>query len=175
MHLISLDASRACAFYCCTALEPQSQMTFNEGFRIPVPANALAVCVLQLSVCSLGPQAQEELLVGLKASAIMTLLLVDTGVTAVQIKISCVCLQGKAQVSLADCEGNPEMVYHWLRVQMLSGTESQRPEQRNVIQRRHQDGQVDEQRPGAMVNIFYLVNNSNVRKQLDGAAQIKIS
>uniref|UniRef100_A0A3Q2VDH0 WWC family member 3 n=1 Tax=Haplochromis burtoni TaxID=8153 RepID=A0A3Q2VDH0_HAPBU len=117
VHLISLDGSRACAFYCCTALEPQSQMTFNEGFRIPVPANALAVCVLQLSVCSLGPQAQEELL-------------------------------GKAQVSLADCEGSPEMVYHWLRVQMLNGTESQRPEQRNVIQRRHQDGQVDEQRPG---------------------------
>lgn len=66
VHLIPLDASRACAFYCCTALEPQSHMSFNEGFRIPVPANALAVCALQLSVCSLGPQAQEELLVGLK-------------------------------------------------------------------------------------------------------------
>uniref|UniRef100_A0A673BZY3 WW domain-containing protein n=1 Tax=Sphaeramia orbicularis TaxID=375764 RepID=A0A673BZY3_9TELE len=66
VHLIPLDAGRACAFYCCTALEPQSQMSFNEGFRIPVPANALAVCALQLSVCSLGPQAQEELLVGLK-------------------------------------------------------------------------------------------------------------
>lgn len=43
-------------------------MSFNEGFCIPVPANALAVCALQLSVCSLGPQAQEELLVGLKRS-----------------------------------------------------------------------------------------------------------
>uniref|UniRef100_A0A8C4EQ89 WWC family member 3 n=1 Tax=Dicentrarchus labrax TaxID=13489 RepID=A0A8C4EQ89_DICLA len=64
VHLIPLDAGRACAFYCCTALEPQSQMSFNEGFCIPVPANALAVCALQLSVCSLGPQAQEELLVG---------------------------------------------------------------------------------------------------------------
>lgn len=64
VHLIPLDAGRACAFYCCTALEPQSHMSFNEGFRIPVPANALAVCALQLSVCSLGPQAQEELLVG---------------------------------------------------------------------------------------------------------------
>lgn len=63
VHLIPLDASRACAFYCCTALEPQSQLSFNEGFRIPVPANALAVCALQLSICSLGPQAQEELLV----------------------------------------------------------------------------------------------------------------
>uniref|UniRef100_A0A8D0DE83 WWC family member 3 n=1 Tax=Sander lucioperca TaxID=283035 RepID=A0A8D0DE83_SANLU len=52
VHLIPLDTGRACAFYCCTALEPQSQMSFNEGFRIPVPANALAVCSLQLSVCS---------------------------------------------------------------------------------------------------------------------------
>lgn len=67
IHLIPLDASRACAFYCCTALEPQSQMSFNEGFCIPVPANTLAVCALQLCVCSLGPQAQEELLVGLNA------------------------------------------------------------------------------------------------------------
>lgn len=64
VHLIPLDAGRARAFYCCTALEPQAQMSFNEGFCIPVPANALAVCALQLSVCSLGPQAQEELLVG---------------------------------------------------------------------------------------------------------------
>uniref|UniRef100_A0A3Q3JLK0 WW domain-containing protein n=1 Tax=Monopterus albus TaxID=43700 RepID=A0A3Q3JLK0_MONAL len=65
VQLIPLDASRACAFYCCTALEPQSLMSFNEGFRIPVPANSLVVCTLQLSVCSLGPQAQEEILVGL--------------------------------------------------------------------------------------------------------------
>lgn len=64
VHLIPLDASRACAFYCCTALEPQCQMSFNEGFCIPVPAATLAACALQLSVCSLGPQAQEELLVG---------------------------------------------------------------------------------------------------------------
>lgn len=62
VHLIPLDAGRARAFYCCTALEPQAQMSFNEGFCIPVPANALAVCALQLSMCSLGPQAQEELL-----------------------------------------------------------------------------------------------------------------
>uniref|UniRef100_A0A672HXX3 WW domain-containing protein n=1 Tax=Salarias fasciatus TaxID=181472 RepID=A0A672HXX3_SALFA len=70
VHLIPLDASRACAFYCCTALEPQHQLSFNEGFRIPVPANALAVCALQLSVCSLGPQAQEELLVGVRGRAV---------------------------------------------------------------------------------------------------------
>ncbi|KAM7388631.1 hypothetical protein PAMP_024795 [Pampus punctatissimus] len=119
VHLIPLDAGRACAFYCCTALEPQSHMSFNEGFRIPVPANALAVCALQLSVCSLGPQAQEELL-------------------------------GTTQVSLADCEGSTEMVYHWLRVQMFSGTEMQRPEQNVLRHRRQHDGQEDEQRPRAM-------------------------
>uniref|UniRef100_A0A4W6DYN8 WWC family member 3 n=1 Tax=Lates calcarifer TaxID=8187 RepID=A0A4W6DYN8_LATCA len=121
VHLIPLDTSRSCAFYCCTALEPQSQMSFNEGFRIPVPTSALAVCALQLSVCSLGPQAQEELL-------------------------------GTAQVSLADCEGSSEMVYHWLRVQMLSGTELPRPEQKSISHRRHHDGHEDEQRPRAMVN-----------------------
>lgn len=67
VHLIPLDAGRAFAFYCCTALEPQTLMTFNEGFRIPVTAGALAACGLQLSVCSLGPEAQEELLVGVRA------------------------------------------------------------------------------------------------------------
>ncbi|XP_037530298.1 protein WWC3 [Nematolebias whitei] len=118
VHLIPLDASRTCAFYCCTALQPQCQMSFNEGFRIPVPANALAVYGLQLSVCLIGPQAQEELL-------------------------------GTAQLSLADCEGNTEMVYHWLRVQMWSGADSQRPEQKSLTNRRH-DSQDDEKRPRAM-------------------------
>ncbi|XP_059197787.1 protein WWC3 [Centropristis striata] len=130
VHLIPLDAGRACAFYCCTALEPQSQMSFNEGFRIPVPANALAVCALQLSVCSLGPQAQEELL-------------------------------GTAQVSLADCEGSVEMVYHWLRVQMLSGTEMLRPEQKSLNHRRHHDSQEDEQRPRVMDTVCTLLSRTN--------------
>uniref|UniRef100_A0A3P9LT15 WWC family member 3 n=1 Tax=Oryzias latipes TaxID=8090 RepID=A0A3P9LT15_ORYLA len=62
VHLIPPDASRPCAFHCCTALEPQHQMSFNEVFRIPVPSNALPACTLQLSVCTLGPQTQEELL-----------------------------------------------------------------------------------------------------------------
>lgn len=115
VHLIPLDASRACAFYCCTALDPQTHMTFNEGFRVPVPANALALCALQLSLCSLGPQAQEELL-------------------------------GRAQVGLADCEGSVEMVYHWLRVQMLSGSELQRSEHKGSSQRRLHDGAEEEQR-----------------------------
>ncbi|XP_029003949.1 protein WWC3 isoform X2 [Betta splendens] len=116
VHLIPLDASRTCAYYCCTPLEPQSQMGFNAGFRIPVPADALLLCALQLSICSLGPQAQEELL-------------------------------GTAQVSLADCEGSTEMVYHWLRVQLLSGVESQRPEQKSLSHRRHHESPEEEQRP----------------------------
>ncbi|XP_056893986.1 protein WWC3 isoform X2 [Takifugu flavidus] len=129
VHLLPLDASRACAFYCCTALEPQSQMSFNEGFCIPVPANTLAVCALQLSVCSLGPQAQEELL-------------------------------GTAQVSLADCEGSVEMVYHWLRVQMLSGPEFPKYEQKNLSHRRHHDSQEDEQRPRTMDTVCSLMSRA---------------
>ncbi|XP_042339583.1 LOW QUALITY PROTEIN: protein WWC3-like [Plectropomus leopardus] len=136
VHLIPLDAGRACAFYCCTALEPQSQMSFNEGFRIPVPANALAVCALQLSVCSLGPQAQEEPL-------------------------------GTAQVSLADCEGSAEMVYHWLRVHMLSGTELSRPEQKSLSHRRHHDGQEDEQRPRAMDTVCSLLSRNTATTHLE--------
>ncbi|KAM3620638.1 uncharacterized protein V6R79_026255 [Siganus canaliculatus] len=129
VHLIPLDAGRACAFYCCTASEPQSQMSFNEGFCIPVPANALAVCALQLSVCSLGPQAQEELL-------------------------------GTAQVNLADCEGSAVMVYHWLRVQMLSGTELVRPEQKSLNHRRHHDSQEEEHRPRAMDTVCTLLSRT---------------
>ncbi|CAF93108.1 unnamed protein product, partial [Tetraodon nigroviridis] len=121
VHLVPLDASRACAFYCCTALEPQCQMSFNEGFCIPVAAAPLAACALQLSVCSLGPAAQEELL-------------------------------GTAQVSLADCEGSAEMVYQWLRVQMVGGAELPKYEQKNLSHRRHQDSQEEEQRLRAMVN-----------------------
>ncbi|XP_056131915.1 protein WWC3 isoform X3 [Lampris incognitus] len=126
VHLIPLDASRACAFYCCKALEPQSQMSFNEGFHIPVPANALAVCALQLSVCSLGPQAQEELL-------------------------------GTAQVSLVECEGSTEMVFCWLRVQMLGGAELPRPEQKSLGHSKQHDSQEEDQRPRASETVCNLL------------------
>ncbi|XP_077964882.1 protein WWC3 [Gasterosteus aculeatus] len=117
VRLIPLDAGRAFAFYCCTALEPQTLMTFNEGFRIPVTAGALAACGLQLSVCSLGPEAQEELL-------------------------------GSAQMSLADCEGSAEMVYHWLRTP--SGTpETTCPKQKGAGLRRRLDSQEEELRARA--------------------------
>ncbi|XP_056459697.1 protein WWC3 [Gadus chalcogrammus] len=108
VHLVPVDAGRTCcAFYCCKALEPTPHVTFNEGFRIPVATAALAPCALQLSLCSLGAQAHEELL-------------------------------GTAQLGLADCEGGLEMVFHWLRVQMVGGAE-----QRSHSRQQH-DGQEDE-------------------------------
>uniref|UniRef100_A0A665STG9 WWC family member 3 n=1 Tax=Echeneis naucrates TaxID=173247 RepID=A0A665STG9_ECHNA len=143
VHLIPLDAGRACAFYCCTALEPQSQMSFNEGFRIPVPANALAVCALQLSICLLGPQAQEELL-------------------------------GTAQVSLADCEGTTEMVYHWLRVQMLCGMECLRPEQKSLSHRRQHNGQEDDQRPRTMDTLCTLLGRPTTTHLEEHAAELEL-
>ncbi|XP_015247565.1 PREDICTED: protein WWC3 [Cyprinodon variegatus] len=142
VHLIPLDASRACAFYCCTALEPQCHMSFNEGFRIPVPANTLAMCALQLSLCSLGPQAQEELL-------------------------------GTAKLSLMDCEGSAEMVYHWLRVQMLSGTDPQRPEQKSLNNRRN-DSQEDEPRPRAKDTVCNLLSRSTSTQAEERAAGLEL-
>lgn len=59
--------------------------------------------------------------------------------------------QGTAQVSLADCEGAAEMVYHWLRVQMLAGAEFPKYEAKNLSHRRHHDSPEDEQRPRMMV------------------------
>lgn len=44
------------------------------------------------------------------------------------------------------------MVYHWLRVQMLSGAELPRHEQKNLSHRRHHNNQEDEHRPRATVN-----------------------
>ncbi|XP_041115093.1 protein WWC3-like isoform X2 [Polyodon spathula] len=61
IHMLPLDPSTA-STYCSKALELQTLLTFNEGFRIPVPASALGLRSLQLYVCSVGHQAQEELL-----------------------------------------------------------------------------------------------------------------
>lgn len=63
-----------------------------------------------------------------------------------------VFVKGTAQVSLADCEGSAEMGYHWLRVQMLSGMEFPKYEQKNLSHRRHHDNQEEEQRLRTMVN-----------------------
>ncbi|XP_041128631.1 protein WWC3-like isoform X2 [Polyodon spathula] len=100
IHMLPLDPSTA-STYCSKALELQTLLTFNEGFRIPVPASALGLRSLQLYVCSVGHQAQEELL-------------------------------GVVQVSLADCDGSPDMLFHWYRVQIVSGPDPHR--KRNSIQ-----------------------------------------
>lgn len=130
-------------------------MSFNEGFCIPVAANTLAVCTLQLSVCSLGPQAQEELLVGLNACLGRPSGQKRTVLGASEVTVP-LFRKGTAQVSLADCEGSAEMVYHWLRVQMLSGMEFPKYEQKNVSHRRHHDSPEEEQRLRTMVNACIL-------------------
>uniref|UniRef100_A0AAY5KPP7 WW domain-containing protein n=1 Tax=Esox lucius TaxID=8010 RepID=A0AAY5KPP7_ESOLU len=63
VQLVPVEAGRA-SFYCCKALNPEPQLSFNEAFRLPVPADARALSSLQLSVCSLGPEGEEEILVG---------------------------------------------------------------------------------------------------------------
>lgn len=48
--------------YCSKALELQAPLVFNEVFRIPVHSSMLTLKSLQLYVCSVNPQLQEELL-----------------------------------------------------------------------------------------------------------------
>ncbi|XP_067315856.1 protein WWC3 isoform X2 [Pseudorasbora parva] len=95
VHVLPVDSSRPCTYYCCKAQEPQSLLSFNEGFRIPLSAGGPGAHALQLNLCAVGPHAQEELL-------------------------------GSAQVSLTDCAGSTEMIFHWLKVQIHS-TENHRP------------------------------------------------
>uniref|UniRef100_A0A8C7BXJ3 WWC family member 3 n=1 Tax=Neovison vison TaxID=452646 RepID=A0A8C7BXJ3_NEOVI len=48
--------------YCSKALEFQAPLVFNEIFRIPVHSSMLTLKSLQLYVCAVTPQGQEELL-----------------------------------------------------------------------------------------------------------------
>ncbi|KAM9042468.1 protein WWC3-like isoform 3-T4 [Megaptera novaeangliae] len=48
--------------YCSKALELQAPLIFNEVFRIPVHSSMVTLKSLQLYVCSVNPQLQEELL-----------------------------------------------------------------------------------------------------------------
>lgn len=49
--------------YCSKAVEFQAPLVFNDVFRIPVHSSMLTLKSLQLYVCSVNPQLQEELLV----------------------------------------------------------------------------------------------------------------
>ncbi|KAL1023429.1 hypothetical protein UPYG_G00040710 [Umbra pygmaea] len=60
-NLVNLEAGRAGSFYCCKALDRQSQLSFNEVFCISVAADTVAVSTLQLSVYNLGPKGEEEI------------------------------------------------------------------------------------------------------------------
>ncbi|KAB0372126.1 hypothetical protein FD755_015918 [Muntiacus reevesi] len=61
VYLPPLDSSTPNT-YCSKALEMQAPLVFNEVFRIPVHSNMVTLKSLQLYVCSVNPQLQEELL-----------------------------------------------------------------------------------------------------------------
>ncbi|XP_026069457.1 protein WWC3-like isoform X3 [Carassius auratus] len=62
VHVLPVDSSRPCTYYCCKPQEPQSLLSFNEGFRIPLSAGGPGAHALQLNLCTVGPLALEELL-----------------------------------------------------------------------------------------------------------------
>ncbi|XP_028817717.1 protein WWC3 isoform X2 [Denticeps clupeoides] len=62
VHVLPVDSSRPCPYYCSRAHEPRSPLDLNEGFHVPLPAGGPSAHRLHLSVLSLGPQGQEELL-----------------------------------------------------------------------------------------------------------------
>uniref|UniRef100_A0A671TE80 Protein WWC3-like n=1 Tax=Sinocyclocheilus anshuiensis TaxID=1608454 RepID=A0A671TE80_9TELE len=70
LHVLPVDSSQPCTYYCCKAQEPQSLLSFNEGFRIPLSAGGPGAHALKLNLCAVGPLAQEELLVRLKFTQI---------------------------------------------------------------------------------------------------------
>ncbi|OXB71237.1 UNVERIFIED_CONTAM: hypothetical protein H355_015863, partial [Colinus virginianus] len=86
--------------YCSRALEFQTPLIFNEVFRIPVHSSVLKLKSLQLYICSVDHQQQEELL-------------------------------GIAQINLSDLESSGEMQLHWYSVQIFTGSDPQRPKNKN--------------------------------------------
>uniref|UniRef100_A0AAY5E9S0 WW domain-containing protein n=1 Tax=Electrophorus electricus TaxID=8005 RepID=A0AAY5E9S0_ELEEL len=63
VHVLPVESGRPCTYYCCKAQEPRSAISFNEGFRIPLPAGGASAHALHLQLCALGPLGHEELLV----------------------------------------------------------------------------------------------------------------
>lgn len=89
VHVLPVDPSRPCPYYCCRPQEPRSLLSFNEGFHVPLAADGLALHSLQVSVCAVGMQTQEELLVsgGLIGSQDSKL---ETSAIAVELKSRCI-------------------------------------------------------------------------------------
>ncbi|CAK6450677.1 unnamed protein product [Pipistrellus nathusii] len=61
VYLPSLDSGTPDT-YCSKAVDFQAPLVFNDVFRIPVHSSMLTLKSLQLYVCSVNPQLQEELL-----------------------------------------------------------------------------------------------------------------
>ncbi|XP_066521743.1 protein WWC3 isoform X3 [Hoplias malabaricus] len=60
VNVLPIDSSRPCTYYCCKAQEPRSTLSFNEGFRIPLPAGAVSSHILHLQLCAVGSLGHEE-------------------------------------------------------------------------------------------------------------------
>ncbi|XP_062907158.1 protein WWC3 [Mobula hypostoma] len=61
ISLLPLDTGTTFT-YCSKALEFQPLITFNESFQVPIPLSMLKLKTLQLDVCAIDQQIQEELL-----------------------------------------------------------------------------------------------------------------
>ncbi|TVK90640.1 Protein WWC3 [Bagarius yarrelli] len=62
VHVLPVDSSRPCTYYCCKTQEPRSTISFNEGFQIMLPAGSAVSHALHLQLCALGPLGHDELL-----------------------------------------------------------------------------------------------------------------
>ncbi|KAM9481921.1 protein WWC3 isoform 3-T3 [Clarias gariepinus] len=62
VHVLPMDSSRPCTYYCCKAQEPRSNLSFNEVFQILLPAGGAISHALHLQLCALGPLGHDELL-----------------------------------------------------------------------------------------------------------------
>ncbi|XP_046711025.1 protein WWC3 isoform X1 [Silurus meridionalis] len=60
VHVLPVDSSRPCTYYCCKAQEPRSTLSFNEGFQILLPAGGAVSHALHLQLCALGPLGHDE-------------------------------------------------------------------------------------------------------------------
>ncbi|GAA6072826.1 protein WWC3 isoform X5, partial [Tachysurus ichikawai] len=62
VHVLPMDSSRPCTYYCCKAQEPRTAISFNEGFQILLPPGGAVSHTLHLQLCALGPLGHDELL-----------------------------------------------------------------------------------------------------------------
>ncbi|KAK2083146.1 Protein wwc3 [Saguinus oedipus] len=114
VYLPPLDSGTP-STYCSKALEFQVPLVFNEVFRIPVHSSALTLKSLQLYVCSVTQQLQEELLGSLAGNT-----------NGGDPNSDLIKRLGIAQINLADYDSLTEMQLRWHSVQVFTSSEPPR-------------------------------------------------